>query len=174
MIPLPSLLLLVLLVSGCGRAEEPPAAATEAASPAAPRPARPPATPEAPTGTPPRRSAWVIFGTDTVVAEVARTPEERERGLMGRNVVPDGTGMLFVFPEEDIMSFWMSNTFVPLDVAWLDASLRVVDVREMEAESTEIHSSPRPVMFGLEVPGGWLAAHGVRPGDQAQLVLGPL
>ena len=45
--------------------------------------------------------AWVVFGTDTVLAEVASLPEQRERGLMNRDSVPDGTGMLFVFPNHE-------------------------------------------------------------------------
>ena len=161
----------VLLGQACGQIEEPPAAPSEAATPASRAPG---GAPSSATRMPPRRSAWVIFAADTVVAEVARTPEERERGLMNRSQIPEGTGMLFIYPEEEILSFWMSNTYVALDVAYLDASLRVVDIEQMEPESTEIHSSPRPVMFGLEVPKGWFAAHGVQAGDQAELVLGPL
>lgn len=123
---------------------------------------------------PPLRSAWVILGTDTVVAEVARTTAEHEQGLMYRDELPDGTGMLFIFQNEQVRSFWMSNTFVALDVAWLDAGLRVLDIQQMEPESTDIHSSDHPAMFALEVPQGWFTAHGVVVGDTAELVLGPL
>jgi len=56
---------------------------------------------------PPPGQAWVIFGVDTVQAEVARTPAERERGLMFRESLAKGRGMLFVFPEAQIRSFWM-------------------------------------------------------------------
>jgi uncharacterized membrane protein (UPF0127 family) len=165
----------LLLPSGCGRSEEPPAIPANGSEPVADaqvpgRGAPPP--PSSPT--PPRRSAWVIFGADTVVAEVARTTEEKERGLMYRTELPDGTGMIFLFTEEDIQSLWMSNTYVALDVAFLDANLRVVDIQQMEPETTDIHSSARRAMFALELPKGWLAAHGVEVGDVAQLVLGPL
>jgi uncharacterized membrane protein (UPF0127 family) len=68
----------------------------------------------------------------------------------------------------------MQNTYVPLDVGFLDANLRVVDIQQMEPETTDIHSSARRAMFALEVPQGWFAAHGVAVGDVAQLVLGPL
>jgi uncharacterized membrane protein (UPF0127 family) len=68
----------------------------------------------------------------------------------------------------------MQNTYVALDVAFLDVNLRVVDIQQMEAETTDIHSSARRAMFALEVPKGWFAAHGVEVGDVAQLVLGPL
>ena len=122
---------------------------------------------------PPLGKAWVVFGTDTVLAEVPTTPEARERGLMYRTELAEGAGMLFLYPEEEIFSFWMSNTYLPLDVAFLDAMLRVVDIQQMEPETTDLHTSAAPAMFGLEVPQGWFAAHGVMVGDRAQLVLGP-
>lgn len=169
-----ALLLTAAILAGCGRVLEPPAQTTEGGQSAL--------APQVTNGgdspsqvlRPPRRSAWVILGTDTVVAEVARTQEEKERGLMNRSELPDGTGMLFLWNEEGIRSFWMSNTFFSLDVAFMDANLRIVDIQQMEAESTNIHSSARPAMFALEVPFGWLAQHNVSVGDTAKLVLGPL
>ncbi|HKJ00830.1 MAG TPA: DUF192 domain-containing protein, partial [Longimicrobiales bacterium] len=80
--------------------------------------------------------AWVIFGADTVVAEVARTPAEREEGLMYRQELPDGVGMLFVFETSDVRSFWMQNTYVALDIAFLDASFNVVDIQQMDPLTT--------------------------------------
>lgn len=121
---------------------------------------------------PPDR-AWIIFGADTVEAELARTDEEREKGMMGRSVVPEGTGMLFVFTDEEIRSFWMSNTHFDLDVGFLDANLRLFDVQRMEAETTEAHDSRGPAMFALEVRGGWFRDHGIRTGARAELVFGP-
>ena len=119
------------------------------------------------------REAWVIFGKDTVVAEVARTTAERERGLMNRTEVPDGTGMIFIFTDAQIRTLWMSNTYVALDVAFLNANLTVVDIQQMEPETTTFHDSAFPAMFVLEVPRGWLAAHQVRVGQRAALVFGP-
>jgi uncharacterized membrane protein (UPF0127 family) len=116
--------------------------------------------------------AWVIFGKDTVVAEVARTQEEREQGLMNRQKVPQGTGMLFVFDSMAVQSFWMENTYVPLDIAFMDASYRVVNIDQMAPMTTTSHESDGPVMFALEVPQGWCAAHGVKAGDHATVVYG--
>jgi uncharacterized membrane protein (UPF0127 family) len=135
---------------------------------------RPPADQErggsTPGSLPDPGTAWVIFGTDTVRAEVARTSAERQRGLMYRDEVPAGTGMLFVFPESAVRSFWMQNTYVSLDIAFLDADLRVVDIQQMEARSEDFHESRAPAMFALEVQQGWLAAHGIKIGDRAQVV----
>jgi len=117
-------------------------------------------------------SAWVIFGADTVVAEVARTPDERAEGLMYREELPDGTGMIFVFEDMQIRSFWMQNTYVALDIAYMDASFSVVDILQMDPLTTESHAGAAPAMFALEVPQGWFASHGVKVGDRAEAVFG--
>ena len=121
---------------------------------------------------PPAGRAWVIFGADTVVAEVARTPDERAEGLMYREELPDGTGMIFVFEDMQIRSFWMQNTYVALDIAYMDASFTVVDIKQMEPLTTESHEGAAPAMFALEVPKGWFAAHGVERGSRAEVIFG--
>ena len=121
---------------------------------------------------PPAGHAWVIFGADTVLAEVAATADERADGLMYRDDVPDGTGMLFVFPDVSVRSFWMANTYVPLDIAFLDTSFSVVDIAQMQPLVTESYTSRAPAMYGLEVRQGWLAEHGIDVGDRAQIVFG--
>lgn len=122
---------------------------------------------------PPPGEGWVIFGSDTVRVELARTPAEREQGLMYREELPEGRGMLFIFQDAQHRSFWMQNTFVPLDIAYLDESLRIVDIQAMDPETEDGHPSAQPAMFALEVPQGWFAAQGIRVGDEARLVLGP-
>lgn len=122
---------------------------------------------------PPRGEAWVIFGSDTVRAEVAETEEAREEGLMYRRNVPDGTGMLFVFEDEAVRSFWMRNTYVPLSVAFLDSSMRILNIEQMEPETEEYHDSEGPAMFALEVPRGWFEEHGIAAGEEAEIVFGP-
>jgi uncharacterized membrane protein (UPF0127 family) len=116
--------------------------------------------------------AWVIFGADTVVAEVARTAAERQQGLMGRDDVPDGTGMLFVFEDEAIRSFWMKDTPISLDIAYLNSDLRIVTVKQMEPLVTSTYDSAAPAMFALEVRQGWFAERGIEEGDQAEVVFG--
>lgn len=122
---------------------------------------------------PPPGEAWVIFGSDTVHAEVARTLEEREQGLMYREELPEKRGMFFVFPDLQVRSFWMKNTFIPLDIAYLDAELRILDIQPMEPETTDPHPSAEPAMFALEVPLGWFAKMGISVGDQARVIFGP-
>ena len=73
---------------------------------------------------------------------------------MYRDAVPEGTGMLFVFDREALRSFWMQNTYVALDVAFIDANFTIVDIQQMEPETTDIHDGARPAMFALEVRQG--------------------
>lgn len=121
---------------------------------------------------PPRGMAWVIFDGDTVLAEVAATPEAREQGLMFRTELPDGTGMIFVFDEMAPRQFWMRNTFIPLDIAFLDTNHRIVDIQQMEPETDELTESAVPAMFALEVREGWFEEMGISEGDRAQIVFG--
>lgn len=154
---------------GCGAGTNPPAT-VPGSSQQQPASAGPRPTSDKPLV--PAGRALVIFGSDTVVAEVARTDAERERGLMYRNEVPAGTGMLFVFPDAQERSFWMENTYVPLDVAFFDPSLAIVDIQQMEPETTAYHDSKAPAMYALEVPKGWFAAHRIGIGARAKLVVG--
>jgi uncharacterized membrane protein (UPF0127 family) len=126
----------------------------------------------APGAMPPAGYAWVIFGADTVVAEVAATADERAEGLMYRDEVPDGTGMLFVFTDTQVRSFWMANTYVALDIAYIDPSFRVVDVIAMEPLVTDSYPSKAAAMYGLEVRQGWFAEHRIGVGNQAVIVFG--
>ena len=128
----------------------------------------------APGGLPQAGHAWVIFGADTVVAEVASTADERAQGLMYRDEVPDGTGMLFVFPDSRVRSFWMANTYVALDIAYMDPSFRVVDIVAMDPLVTDSYPSQAPAMFGLEVRQGWFAGQAIEIGAQAQIVFAVL
>ena len=118
-------------------------------------------------------TAWVIFGTDTVVAEVAGIPEQREKGLMDRDAVPDGTGMLFVFPRMEERSFWMRNTYVPLDIAFFDDSNQVAGIKQMEALDETLTDSDIATALVLEVRQGWFAERGIAEGAAVKVVFGP-
>lgn len=121
---------------------------------------------------PPAGHAWVIFGADTVLAEVASTPDERADGLMYRESVPDGTGMLFVFQDNQPRAFWMANTYVALDIAYMDPSYRIVDIIAMEPLVTDSYPSSAPSMFALEVRQGWFEEQAIGVGAKAEIVFG--
>ena len=161
--------LAVAALSGCAPAEGDSAPPSRGAPPAASQVAG------AARSADPRPApghAWVIFGADTVVAEVARTADERAEGLMYRQELPDGVGMLFVFEDNEVRSFWMQNTYVALDIAFMDPSLNVVDIQQMAPMTTDPHESKAPAMFALEVRQGWFADKGIPVGTRAQVVFG--
>ena len=153
----------LFIAFGCAAAEDPRVDAERALAEATPRVLEP---------RPPAGHAWVIFGVDTVLAEVASTADERAEGLMYRDEVPDGTGMLFVFPDNQVRSFWMANTYVPLDLAYMDPAFRVVDIVQMEPLVTDSYPSRAPAMYGLEVRQRWFAEQGIAVGAQAEIVFG--
>lgn len=103
-----------------------------------------------------------------VTVEVAESDEARQRGLMYRDSLPDDHGMLFVYPEERRLSFWMRNTQIPLDIAFLDRGGTIVDIQQMEPFTDETHVSGRPAMYALEMREGWFEEHGVEVGDRVE------
>ena len=115
-------------------------------------------------------TALVVFSNDTVRAEVANTSALRSRGLMYRQEVPAGTGMLFVWENEGVRSFWMRNTPVSLDVAFIDSNFEIVDIQQMDAETSDVHDGARPAMYALEVRQGWFAENDITVGDRCEVI----
>lgn len=98
-------------------------------------------------------------------AEIADDDAERERGLMFREEVADGEGMLFVFGADQRLAFWMKNTQVPLSIAFIASDGRILEIRDMEPFSLAPVESERSVRWALEVPRGWFGRAGVGAGD---------
>lgn len=116
-----------------------------------------------------RRTARIQVAGHPVTVEIADTPELRERGLMHRDSLPEDHGMLFVYPESRILSFWMVNTRIPLDIAFIDRNGVIVDLQTMEPRSDELHVSSQEAMYALEMEAGWFEDHEVQVGDQVEL-----
>lgn len=101
----------------------------------------------------------------TVKAEIAEKPEDRNHGFMGRKTIPDGTGMLFVFEKDQILSFWMKNTPHPLSIAYIDSKGKIRNIFDMTPYSTASIVSTVSVRYALEVPQGWYKKNGITEGD---------
>lgn len=101
----------------------------------------------------------------TITAEVARSDDERSRGLSGRHTIPDGSGMLFVYRQPTQTAFWMKDTFVPLSIAFIDDQGIIIDIQDMQPLNETLHQSPRPYRYALEVPQGWFNRVGVVVGQ---------
>ncbi|HEX2914453.1 MAG TPA: DUF192 domain-containing protein [Chloroflexia bacterium] len=101
----------------------------------------------------------------TLVVELARTEQEQEIGLMGRTNLPDNRGMLFVYTSPVSLAFWMRNTPSPLSIAFIDEKGKILDIQDMQPLSDDTHSPGKPFLLALEVPLGYFARHGIKPGD---------
>ena len=118
-----TLLLAVVILAGCGKPHETPA-------PGRPVPAAELSAP-VPRTAPPGLSVRVSFPDgSSIPVEVADTPEERERGLMDRREMGAEEGMIFIFDNEQQLGFWMKNTFVDLDMIWMDSHGKVTTLHE--------------------------------------------
>ncbi|WP_294429607.1 DUF192 domain-containing protein [uncultured Treponema sp.] len=104
-----------------------------------------------------------------VKAEIASTFEERRNGFMFRQKIPDGTGMLFIFEEEQILDFWMKNTPHPLSIAYIDKNGKIRDILDMTPYSLANVTSSTEVLYALEVPQGWYEKVNVKVGDRLRL-----
>ena len=104
--------------------------------------------------------------TVKVNAEIASKFEERNYGFMNRKNIPEGTGMLFVFENDQILSFWMKNTPTPLSIAYIDSKGKIIDIYDMTPYSLSSVTSTRSVRYALEVPQGWYKKTGISTGDK--------
>lgn len=103
--------------------------------------------------------------TISVNAEIAIKPAELQHGFMERKNIPEGTGMLFVFQQEQYLSFWMKNTPTPLSIAYVDSDGVIRDIFDMKPYSLENINSTVPVLYALEVPKGWYKKNNITVGD---------
>ncbi len=118
----------------------------------------------------PRVIVETAGGTRRVVSvEVARTDEQRRKGLMFRREMAPDAGMLFLFEETAVQGFWMRNTLIPLDMIFVSEDLRIVGIVEQAEPLTEVNRSVGvPSRYVLEVNGGWASRNGVRSGDRVR------
>lgn len=113
----------------------------------------------------------VLINGQVIAVEIADEPEEWARGLMGRRSLPEGSGMLFVFPDKQTRTFWMKDTLIPLDIIYIDDD-RVVDLATLNpATQKDIprHTSRLPANYVLEVRAGTIGRLGIIIGSEIQI-----
>jgi uncharacterized membrane protein (UPF0127 family) len=113
--------------------------------------------------------ATLGIASATIDVELARTAKQRETGLMYRTRLDEGKGMLFVFEEDQKLSFWMKNTKVPLSIAYISSSGLILDIFDMEPFSEKSIATAHYARYALEVPRGYFGKIGVKAGDTVVL-----
>lgn len=107
----------------------------------------------------------ISVGDKALAVEYADTPEKRQLGLMFRRELCDDCGMLFKFDSVRIGSIWMKNTYIPLDLAYINKDGKIVDIKRLKPHDlTSVKSSTR-VLYALEMNQGWFAKNNIREGD---------
>ena len=108
-------------------------------------------------------------GVHAFSVEIAETDAEREKGLMFRKELPEGSGMLFDFHREQEVGFWMQNTYIPLDMIFIRGDGRILSIAEnTEPLSDRLVPSGGPVRAVLEVIAGTAHKLGIAPGDRVE------
>jgi hypothetical protein len=98
---------------------------------------------------------------------------------MGRSELPEESAMLFLFPGESVLQFWMLNTLIPLDIVFVSGAFQVVDVQTMHPEPDTpperltVYTSAAPARYAIEMNAGMAAACGIVPGAEVTLALQP-
>jgi uncharacterized protein len=110
----------------------------------------------------------LAIGKHNLTAEVASTDPHRSTGLMNRRILPENWGMLFVFPEVARHAMWMMNTYVPLSVAFLDRDGTIINIADMQPQTTDSHPAAAPAKYALEMNQGWFRKRGIKPGDKVE------
>lgn len=107
-------------------------------------------------------------GIYRIQAEVADTPKAREVGLMNRTSMPTNSGMLFIFEQKAGHCFWMNNTKIPLSIAFIADDGKIVNIEEMQANTTNNHCPKAAVRYALEMNKQWFSERVITPGALIQ------
>jgi uncharacterized membrane protein (UPF0127 family) len=104
-------------------------------------------------------------GIYRIQAELADTPKTREIGLMNRTSMPTNSGMLFIFEQKAGHCFWMNNTKIPLSIAFIADDGKIVNIEEMQAETTNNHCPTAAIRYALEMNKLWFSDRVIVPGS---------
>ncbi|MEW5895049.1 MAG: DUF192 domain-containing protein [Candidatus Omnitrophota bacterium] len=114
----------------------------------------------------------VCFQDSCFSVEIADDPEEQAMGLMFRETLAEDAGMLFVFDRDDRYFFWMKNTFIPLDLMWLDKDMKVAYIEEnvppCQNDPCPSYGPSIPARYVLELNAGTVQRLGLKTGNQAR------
>ncbi|KRB73428.1 DUF192 domain-containing protein [Noviherbaspirillum sp. Root189] len=107
-------------------------------------------------------------GMHVIKAEVAARDAERQQGLMNREKMGANEGMVFLFDAPAGVCMWMKNTLIPLSVAFIDESGKIVNIEDMQPQTTDSHCAKKPVRYALEMNQGWFKQKNIKPGTKIE------
>lgn len=108
----------------------------------------------------------VVINGHAVKVELAVSREERYRGLSNRAYLPSDQGMLFIFSDYSVRSFWMNEMLIPLDIIWIKDTTIVGIAYSVDTPPPLVsYKSPEPVNYVLEVNAGWAKSFSITTGD---------
>lgn len=101
--------------------------------------------------------------------EIAKTPEQHQKGLMFREHLNENAGMLFIYNTENYLTFWMKNTYIPLDIIWISKDYEIVDIAQNVPPCTTIkcpiYMSKLPAKYVLEINANLTEKYNIKIGD---------
>lgn len=107
-------------------------------------------------------------GMHVIHAEVAATEAQRQQGLMFRKAMGQNEGMVFLFGAPAGVCMWMKNTLIPLSVAFLDDDGKIVNIEDMQPNTSDSHCARKTVRYALEMNLGWFKQKNIKPGSVIQ------
>jgi uncharacterized membrane protein (UPF0127 family) len=107
-------------------------------------------------------------GMHVIRAEVASSEAERQQGLMYREKLGPNEGMVFLFGAPASVCMWMKNTYIPLSVAFIDESGKIINIEDMQPQTTDSHCAKKPIRYALEMNQGWFRQKNIKPGMQIE------
>lgn len=111
------------------------------------------------------RTVRLQISDKIIDVEISDTEQSRAMGLMHRKSLKENSGMLFIFKDEQRLSFWMKNTIIPLSIAYISRSGEIKEIHQMYPLDEQSVSSTRSVMYALEMNQGWFKKNNVSVGE---------
>ena len=115
------------------------------------------------------KTGSIKIGDAELDVKLATTPKQQAKGLMNVSKLPKNEGMLFCYPEEKILSFWMKSTPIPLSIAFFDRNKKIIQIEDLAPNDETSIKTERPAMWALEVNQGWFKENNISLGEKMKL-----
>ncbi|MCH2533114.1 MAG: DUF192 domain-containing protein [Bdellovibrionales bacterium] len=118
----------------------------------------------------------MLLGEKKLTVEIADSIEKRSQGLMYRQKLKPGQGMLFIHDQPEVAGYWMKNTFIDLSIGFFDENKKLVEIYDLKKTPSVLSTrfdqvqSRKKVKYALEVPKGWFKANNIKPGVKFKLI----